>query len=102
MFLLSISAEYDKSSALTSIITLEYRIIGGGGKNNRRDGKILENQLMGVGIKGGWKSGWDRKQKMQIIEVDISNRHIVIWNSLFKAVPCISVRSIYFLCTAVN
>ena len=27
------------------------------------------------GIKGGLRSGWDRKQKTQIFEVDISNKH---------------------------
>ena len=54
----------------------------------------------GVGVIGGgveifWKtyirgveSGWGRKQKAQIVEVSISNKHIYPY-----AVCCISVRS---------
>ena len=59
--------------------------------------KIFGKLIKGSWNKRGWKSGWDRRQKTQIVEVDISNEHIYSY-----AAPCISVRSFYFLCTAVN
>ena len=49
------------SLSYKNLTTLQYRIIGGGiigGMEN-----FWKTNKKGVGLKKGWKSGWERKQK---------------------------------------
>ena len=55
-----------------------------------------------VGLKKG-KSGWERKQKTQIVEVDISNKHTYSYVIRFSKLFLVFLYAFaILLCTAVN
>ena len=57
----------------------------------------------GVEYKGGWRNGFDRKQKTQIAEVNISNKHIYLYAiRVFKLFLVFLYAVSISLCTAVN